>query len=201
MTGDVRSVEDRVFLHSSAATDSIRDTLSGLGVNILDPRIPSGFLDRQAPKSTNSLSSASDLLSILGTISIPNVSDDVADILRAHLASCLMDTVRLNDAQKAALRELPIHLVLTVNAQTRPGRLPANHVLRCVLSSAFIALPLPSLPNMTFVRCTADEVSMSDTSSRNLTTMLLCSPPLLAVFCNFTSVISPNRSPKHAWRF
>ena len=162
---EVRSVEDQVFSHSSAVADAVRATLSDLGVHILDRRIPAEFFDRQTPKFTRSLSSASDLLAVLGVISVTVVDGDVADILRAHLAGCLMDVVRLNTAQKAALRQLPIHPVLSVGVSTspstsprpRPRPLPANHILRCVVNPASISLPLPGLLDTTFVHCTADE--------------------------------------------
>ncbi|KAM5530669.1 hypothetical protein V8D89_015641 [Ganoderma adspersum] len=141
VTGEIRSVKDQVFSYSSAVADDVRVTLSGLGVNILDPLIPSKFFDCQTPKFTKSLSRA---------ISCGDIDGKATDILRAHLAGCLVDV-------KATLRQLPIHPVLTASAPTSACCIPANHTLRCVFNRASIPLPLPSLLDTTFIDCTADE--------------------------------------------
>ncbi|PIL32619.1 hypothetical protein GSI_05323 [Ganoderma sinense ZZ0214-1] len=156
VTGQVRSVEDQVFSHSSAVADDVRDALADLGVSILDPRIPIKFFECQTPRFTKSLSSASDLLAVLGSIS-STVSGKAAVILREHLAGCLIDAPRLNEAQKVTLRRLPIHPVLTASAPPSVCRIPDNHSLQCVVDRASITIPLPSLLDTTFIECTANE--------------------------------------------
>ncbi|EJF60799.1 hypothetical protein DICSQDRAFT_181063 [Dichomitus squalens LYAD-421 SS1] len=190
IAGETRSVEDQVFSHSCEVADLVRNALSNLGVHVLDARIPSAYLERQ--KWIKSLSKASELLDVFFTVSLVIEDDHVAKILRAHLASCLRDDVSLTGTQQMTLRELPIHLVLTDNVSESMQPLPPNNSLHCVDKRHDIALPLPLIPDATFIHCTTDQRPLIEHLDYSAVTRPLTMDRLLQLHADHFSMQTPH---------
>ncbi|KAH9939666.1 uncharacterized protein BXZ73DRAFT_43603 [Epithele typhae] len=152
-TGDVD-----VFVNSIDLSQSRRNVLSSCGITFLDPAVSSPFLLGHCPKLVKYASSPGDLLDAWHAAPLQNVPGDIADALRSHLAEILRrSSVRLSQPQKTALRNLPIHPILTSSNHTVMSPLSASRALYCITRPAGLPFPLPHLPDGIFVHASTDE--------------------------------------------
>ncbi|RDX44314.1 hypothetical protein OH76DRAFT_1409168 [Lentinus brumalis] len=113
--GQLCTLNETIFSFSPDWDDLSRVVFSRIGIKFLHSSIPPAFLQRCRPTIIRSIFEPSDLLDALRPISLVTirVDGDATKTLQEHLSSILHMSVRLTNLQKATLRSLPIHPVLT----------------------------------------------------------------------------------------